>query len=192
MRASGKQAPESCIQGKQVSEAEYIHPSVRGKGNRLREGKVRVCTNLESSPAAHCLLLAVSPLLLHLSANPPSSSRTPPWFVHPHLLACKLTSHRYEETSLIRASLSSSSFNVPPYSPALLLCSTLLCLLFSTLLSFLCLDAPLLYSTLSLCSASCCLFYFTIDSTMASSSCITSDYDPKTDLAWNGNREDPG
>ena len=75
----------------------------------------------------------------------------------PRPLACKPTSHRYEEPSLIRASPSSSSFDVPSYSPAPLLCSTLLCLLCSSLLCFLCLDAPLLCSTLSLCSASCCL-----------------------------------
>ena len=75
----------------------------------------------------------------------------------PRPLAFKPTSHRYEEPSLIRASPSSSSFDVPSYSPAPLLCSTLLCLLCSTLLCFLCLDVPLLCSTLSLCSASCCL-----------------------------------
>jgi hypothetical protein len=36
------------------------------------------------------------------------------------------------------------------------------------------------------------IFVFTVDRTMTSSSCITSDYDPKTDRALKGNLGDPG
>jgi hypothetical protein len=36
------------------------------------------------------------------------------------------------------------------------------------------------------------IFVFTVDRTMTSSSCITSDYDPKTDIVLKGNLGDPG
>lgn len=121
-----------------VARAANSHPR-EGKGWK-QERKERGLSNLESPPAARHLLPAtpsVPPLLFHRCESSLFFNNSSLIWASPSA-GLQAQSHRYEEPSQICASPSSSSFYVPSYSctVAPMLCSTLLC--------FLCLDAPLL------------------------------------------------